>query len=241
MFYMAVSISIIIPTKNEEKIIGKTLKKYLALKKKFNLEFIISDGNSTDKTAKIAKKYADRVVLAKKGQKQTIALGRNAGAKVARGKILFHTDADVFPKDPEVFFKEIQKSFEDESVLAVTTKLKIHPEEEVFMDKIGHFFINFFVKTFSSLGKGECQIVRKKTFDEVEGYNENLVMGEDSHLFHKISKLGKVQYLGHLSVYHSPRRFRKQGYIGVLSLFVFEGAHMVIMKKPFLKEWKQIR
>ena len=238
---MGDKISIIIPTKNEEKVIGKTLKKYSDLKKYLNLEIIVSDGNSTDKTIEIARKYADRVVLAKKGEAQTIARGRNAGARVSKGKYLFHTDADVFPENPKLFFSEVLNAFRDKNVVAVTTKLRIYPNEERVADKIGHFFINLFIKKFSFLGKGECQIVTKKSFEEIGGYHDGLVMGEDFNLFRLLRRKGKIKYLDNLCVYHSPRRFREQGYFGLLWLFLFEGLHMFIWRKSFLKEWKPIR
>ncbi|MFH1290650.1 MAG: glycosyltransferase [Nanoarchaeota archaeon] len=55
--------SIIIRTLNEEKHIGKLLR--LLRKQDFNqkdIEFIVVDSCSTDKTVKIAKKYADKIV-----------------------------------------------------------------------------------------------------------------------------------------------------------------------------------
>ena len=80
-------ISFIVPTLNEEKVIRKILdcvSGYSGEK-----EIIVSDGNSSDKTADIAREYTDKVFVYKGSMRQTIAGGRNAGAENARGDFLF--------------------------------------------------------------------------------------------------------------------------------------------------------
>ncbi|MBI2647452.1 glycosyltransferase [Candidatus Woesearchaeota archaeon] len=82
-------ISIIIPTWNEEKYLPKLLE---CIKKQTykDYEIIVADANSKDKTREVAKKYNCRIV---KGG--VPAVGRNNGAKVAKGDILLFLDADV--------------------------------------------------------------------------------------------------------------------------------------------------
>ena len=241
---MKPDISVVIPTRNEGKYIERTLKQYLSLKKKFNIEVIVSDGNSTDNTVKIARRYADRVVV--NNRKTTIAIGRNAGARVARGEILFHTDADVMIPDKVKFFSKLMKTFKDDEVVAATTKLRIYPREEIFRDKVGHALLNITMwvsnVTFSFLAKGECQAVRASIFRKIGGYNEKIVLGEDCDLFFRLAKRGKIKYLRSLTIYNSSRRFRKEGY---LKLFVFyavrDGLFLLFTGKSFVKEWKPIR
>jgi len=57
-------ISIIIPCLNEEKYIESTLKT-IKNQKLHNFEIIIIDGLSKDNTVKIAREYADRVIVEK--------------------------------------------------------------------------------------------------------------------------------------------------------------------------------
>lgn len=241
-----VLISVVIPTKNEEKYLEKTLKQYSDIKDKFRMEVIISDGGSTDNTLKIARKYADRLVVAKKGVKQNIAMGRNAGASVARGYIIFNTDADVLIPHAERFFNHIINLFKNNEVVAATTKLKIYPSEERLDDKIAHTLLNILIKTSNHFGsflaKGECQIVRASSFKKVGKYNEKIVLGEDCDLFFRLAKIGRIKYLKNLVIYHSPRRFRKEGY---LKIFVFyalrDGVYLLFTGKSYVKEWKPIR
>ncbi len=243
---MKPKISIIIPTKNEESCLEKTLKLYQEIKKEFGIEVIVSDGGSSDNTLKIAKKYADRVVLPKKGQKQNIAIGRNAGARVAKGEILFHTDADVIIPNKKEFFNKILMLFENKKIVATTCRLEVYPQEVLLRDKFFGFLINFFVRAsvfsgFFLAGRGECQIVRASSFNEIKGYDEKIVVGEDGNLFYRIAKVGKVTYLNNFFLYHSPRRFRKEGYLKVFSQYFLEGLSLFFRKKSRLKEWAPIR
>ncbi|MFA6570546.1 MAG: glycosyltransferase, partial [Bacteroidota bacterium] len=91
-------ISVIIPVLQEEKILEKTLQAYTQeLREKYSLEIIISDGGSTDRTIEIAEKYADKIVLHEKKEKQTIAEGRNNGARKAVGNVLVFINGDTIP------------------------------------------------------------------------------------------------------------------------------------------------
>lgn len=92
-----VRVSIIIPTLNEEGCIErclKTLSNQTVLRKDY--EIIVSDGGSKDKTVKIARKYADRVVVVKK---RGISVGLNAGIRKARSDVIAVTHADCLVPD----------------------------------------------------------------------------------------------------------------------------------------------
>jgi glycosyltransferase involved in cell wall biosynthesis len=80
--------SIIIPAYNEEDYLPHTLEHLIRAMKAFiryKGEIIVTDNNSTDSTASIAKKYGARVVF--EGHRQ-ISRSRNTGAKAAHGKYL---------------------------------------------------------------------------------------------------------------------------------------------------------
>ena len=93
-------ISIVIPTLNEEKGIGKTIdsiKKDVFKKNKWDLEIIIVDGNSTDKTREIAEKKGARIIIEpRKGYGRAY----KTGLKHATGDIIVTGDADAtYPFD----------------------------------------------------------------------------------------------------------------------------------------------
>jgi len=57
------TVSVIVPTLNEEKYLEKTLLSIKAQTIKTPYEIIVSDGNSKDNTIKIAKKYVNKMVV----------------------------------------------------------------------------------------------------------------------------------------------------------------------------------
>jgi cellulose synthase/poly-beta-1,6-N-acetylglucosamine synthase-like glycosyltransferase len=82
-------VSAIISAKNEEAVIGRTLK---ALRESGypRLEIILADA-STDNTRKIATKYADKIITDDGKGKPAAA---NKAAKAAKGEVLYFLDAD---------------------------------------------------------------------------------------------------------------------------------------------------
>ncbi|MBW3019789.1 glycosyltransferase [Candidatus Woesearchaeota archaeon] len=235
--------SVIIPTKNEENYLEKTLKQFKLIPLKDNIELIVSDSNTSKETLKIAKKYADKVVLPKKGEVDNIAKARNRGASKAEGIFLFHTDADArISKD---FFEKCLKEFSKKKIIALHGKLKFYPEQSGLKEKFFGFGINLFVYLSGILGihlaKGEFQIIKRKVFEKVKGYDEKRLIGEDCELFYRLSKHGKIKYCKNITIYHSPRRFRKQGYVKTFLIYLREGIWILFNKKNYLKEWKPIR
>jgi glycosyltransferase involved in cell wall biosynthesis len=237
-------ISLVFPTYNEEKVIQDSLKYLRKYKKKYGLELIVSDGQSTDNTVKLARKYADKVVVEKK--RGTIAKNRNYGAAHAKGDILIEMDADSRIEDPDKFFTAVIEAFKDKNVVAATPIFGIYKEEETFKDRFFHSIINFTVvvvnRIFIISARGDCQIFRMNTFKRAGGYNESLVAGEDCDMLHRVSKFGKVKIFSKLKVVYSPRRFRRVGYVNLLFVtYMRDLFYMLFTKKAYTKEWVPIR
>jgi glycosyltransferase involved in cell wall biosynthesis len=242
-------ISIIIPAKNEEKYIERTLAQFRDCLETLHLEIIVSDANSTDRTPEIVRAYAaatgGRIRLVQRPGKQNIAIGRNFGAQHARGEIFFHMDADVLIPEKERFFSRIRACFEQPGTVAATVPLWIYPEESGWSDKFYHVLMNatirlsFFFNIF--LAKGECQLVRRSTFEKIGGYNEKIVAGEDCNLFYRLHKEGKIAYLYRLCVHHSPRRFRQYGYFRLTMIYFREALSLIFRRKSYVEEWTPVR
>jgi cellulose synthase/poly-beta-1,6-N-acetylglucosamine synthase-like glycosyltransferase len=111
------TVSVILPAFNEEKNIGQSIERILGQHYRGNLEVIVIDDGSTDKTFQIAKSYADRYVNVKairfdKNRGKSHAL--NTGFAEAKGEVSVFSDTDsiltreAIPrmvshfKDPEV-------------------------------------------------------------------------------------------------------------------------------------------
>jgi len=91
---VSVDYSVIIPAYNEEVLLGSTLDALRQAMAAIALqgEIIVTDNNSTDRTAEIAKTAGARVVFEPVNQ---ISRARNTGARHAQGRSLVFIDADT--------------------------------------------------------------------------------------------------------------------------------------------------
>ncbi|MGC8812009.1 MAG: glycosyltransferase [Candidatus Aenigmatarchaeota archaeon] len=201
-------VSVIIPTLNEEKLVENCLKSVKNQDYEGKYEIIVADGKSKDRTVEIAKKYADKIVVA---EKRGIAVGRNAGAKVAKGEILLFVDADTI-----LCFNvlsEISKAFKARNVVGVSCP--VIP----LSSKVSDFLIYWIydqlakasIKTRNPHIAGMCCAYRKDAFEKVGGFNEKLKVYEDVDLSKRISKFGKIVFIESTMALTSPRRIEAWG------------------------------
>lgn len=238
------------PTLQEEKLLEQTLSVFnQAWRARVHAELIVSDGGSTDATLSIAERYADVITVHDGGERQTIAGGRNAGARLARGGVLVFINGDTVPADIERFtacvtaFANRQGRYARASALACPVRFR-HGEERL-ADVLFHLFYNSYVHFLSILrigaGRGECQIVRREVFERVGGYRSELVAGEDFDLFARIGVRARVRFARELLVYESPRRFRKFGYFRVLFSWTINALSVLIRGRSSSDEWEPVR
>jgi len=239
--------SIIIPTLNEEKILPKLLEQLSNkdIHSKYDYEIIVSDGGSTDNTVKIASQYADKVVIHNKKEKQTISEGRNAGARIAEGNIFIFINGDVLFDSLDYFFFRIQKYFVTGNYLAMTCKVQVIPNERKISDTIFLGFYNWYFHLLNyigmGMGRGECHIMTRDTFNRHNGYNENMAAGEDFDLFKRIRKNGKIFFDKKLTIYESPRRYRKYGHVKIFFTWLFNALYVIFTNKSLSTEWEEVR
>jgi glycosyltransferase involved in cell wall biosynthesis len=239
-------ISIIIPTFNEEKAIEKTLR---SLKGHISIpdEIIVTDGGSTDRTIEIAKAYADQVVIHPKEKKQTISSNRNFGARHAKGEYLAFVDSDCIIGNPDFFFKDALKNFHDHpDIVALTCFVGSDPAIATFADNIIFGIINRLYQFFNNvIGKGfavgKFQMMKKEAFENVGGFREDLVTGEDNDMFNRLSKIGKTRMAYELKIYHSNRRARKWGWPKLLWIWTIESVSIMFRNKAISKVWTDVR
>ncbi len=246
-----IRISVVIPTKNEGRYIGPTLLQYEPYLETLGLEVIVSDGGSTDDTLAVVESVqsrwgAERLKLVRAQGKQNIAIGRNAGAALARGEFLFHTDADVLIPEPARFFSALLQTLERRpEVVGATMPIRVYPHEATGLDRLYHELMNYAIQASFYVGvylsKGECQFVRRGVFERIGGYNERIVAGEDCNLFYRLHREGRLAYLRRLCVYHSPRRFREYGYLRINLIYLREALSLLFLRRSYVEEWKVVR
>ena len=136
-------ISVILPTINEEKGIGPTIdsinKEYFK-KKKWNLEIVIVDGNSKDKTREIAEAKGAKIIIEKR---KGYGRAYKTGLSQLNGDIIVTGDADAtYPFDR--IHEYIQKLV-DENLDFITTDrfAELHHGSM----SVKHYFGNFILAT----------------------------------------------------------------------------------------------
>jgi glycosyltransferase involved in cell wall biosynthesis len=201
-------LSIIIPTFQEEKYIGRLLEsiKQQTLQPE---EIIIADNHSTDKTREIAKEYGCKIV-----DGGNPAEGRNAGAKAAKGNFLLFLDADTQIKNKK-FLEVFLKAFKDRNLDIATTFLTY--DDFGLPNIIGDIGFNtakilneIFLKHLNKVSSetGACTMITKELFDNLGRFNEQMRVHEDSELFRKASKQGAKYGLIGLNIKTSDRKFK---------------------------------
>jgi glycosyltransferase involved in cell wall biosynthesis len=241
---MSTKVSFIIPALNEEERIAALIDNIKMLDPELNYEIIVADGNSTDKTAEIAQKVGAAVIKDNEDAPSTIGNGRNTGASMASGEILIFCDADTVIKDPDMFLFEVFRIFQNPEIIGGAPSLQIFPAETILKDKVFHYLFNSIVRlsftTMVPICGGQCQIVRASSFRKVNGYDANIVHGEDTDFFRRLRKIGKLHFFTKLIVYESPRRYRHFGYIILLMQGVYSLVYQKIFRKNVFKEWRRV-
>jgi glycosyltransferase involved in cell wall biosynthesis len=240
-------ISFIIPTLEEETVIEKILKNLREITV-FNYEIIVSDGGSKDRTVDIAKQYGALVVENTSGERQTIAIGRNAGAKVAQGDYLVFLDADVYIPQPNKFFERALASFKNNPrLLGLSGWVRVFPEKETWADFVGYVIVSdcmfYLQNNVFHVGAtcGEFQMMTTEVFNRLCGFKEYLTVAEDKDLFYRISKIGATKTDPRLLLYHTGRRPHKIGWPKLYWEWFTNGFKATVFDKSHSKEWKVIR
>ena len=192
-------VSVIIPTKNS----GKTIRRcILAIKKQSypNIEIIVVDNFSSDKTLEIAKKYVENVFSAAHER----SAQRNFGTQMSRGEYVMFVDSDMYLSKGVI--KECVKSLTNDII-------GIYIPEKIlgcsFWAKVRNFERGFYNSTCIDA----VRFVRKKDFEKISGFDEKLRVAEDWDFDRRLRKLGKTAEIT-AHVFHDESSFAIRQYIG---------------------------
>lgn len=210
--------SIVIPSLNEEKSLPQLLIS-LSCQSDKDFEVIISDCFSKDKTKQKVEEFKTKIpclnFVAYKSK--NVSQARNYGASLAKAKYLIFFDADV-TVEPN-FIKEIREKIGKYHLDTLTVWNR--PKEKTFMPKIILGLLNVSMTLFQKIkpaANGPCMIIKKSVFEEIKGFDDTIVFGEDFDLIQKAWKKGaKFAVFTKPQLFISIRRFEKEGVM--LSLY----------------------
>ncbi len=206
-----VRISVIIPTYNEARYIGKTLCS-IKEQKFQDIEVILADSMSTDGTVEIARHVYNGIKICE-DHGRGAPRAYNKAAKTAKGDLLLFIDADT--SISKGLLKSYDDAFKKEDVVAATGPLK-PLEQTTWGTEMGFRLVSVhIVKLLMLLGKpsiiGSNFMVTRKAYAKVKGMNESLITYYDWDLAHRLGKFGKIAYVDDAVAYTSVRRVKKWG------------------------------
>jgi glycosyltransferase involved in cell wall biosynthesis len=168
-----VLVSVIIPTWNSERTIDSCLQSIVNQTYK-KIEIIVVDGGSTDNTLKIVKKYPARlIVLNKRGR----TYQRNQGVLNAKGELLLQVDSDevLHPRLIEECVKKILYTRLDALfITTIDTGFSYIGKSRCFGN-----IINLKLRKDIWIPNSALRFYRKIVFQNVGGYDEDILVGED--------------------------------------------------------------
>jgi len=199
------SISIIIPAYNEERYLDKTLEGIRKQKFK-NYEIIVVCNGCNDKSFKIAKKYADKVF---KLEESNVSKAKNFGVDNAKhGKLIF-LDADVLIEDGVL--ENVENLLENGRFFGTAKGRGAGVKNNLYLG-----FKNL-VNKYRPWSNGFV-FCDKKSFFEVDGFNEDLKHGELRDFFGKAK--GRYKRINGY-VEPSDRRIKNWGLLKASSYWLF--------------------
>ncbi|NTW69078.1 MAG: glycosyltransferase family 2 protein [Chlorobiaceae bacterium] len=195
------SLSVIIPTFNEEAGIAESLQALLNLVKGTQaFEIIVSDASS-DRTPEILATFPVTVCRNAKGRARQM----NTGARHATGSILYFLHADTLP--PATFLDDIRSAIQN-GKRAGCFKMKFD-DENPLMSLFG-WFTQFPLPVCR--GGDQSLFIERSLFEEIGGFNEELQIMEDYDMVRRIEAHTPVHIL-EAEVTTSARKFQQNGII----------------------------
>ncbi len=198
-------ISVIIPCRNEEKYISKTILSLLNQKGiEDDLEILVVDGMSDDKTreiiSKIQNEYSNLRLIENKQKVTPVAM--NLGIRAAKGMYIAimgaHSEYEPdylyhciknFEKNPEIgctggtIISEAETNFGKATAIAMSHPIGVGNAKHRYPDYEGY-------------AEGACfPVFKKSVFNKIGMYDENLVRNQDDELNLRLTKNGLKVFL----------------------------------------------
>jgi glycosyltransferase involved in cell wall biosynthesis len=179
--------SVIIPAYNEEKFLPRLLESIETARANYSggrdqIEVIVADNNSTDRTAEVSAAHGARVVRV---TKRRIAAARNGGGRSATGEILCFIDADsaVHPKT----FDAIDRAMKTGRYVWGVTGADLE-RKSLALWVTYCLMIPMVLITGIDTGLSFC---RREDFEAVGGYDETRLYAEDVIFPLALRRLGR--------------------------------------------------
>jgi rSAM/selenodomain-associated transferase 2 len=181
-------LAVVIPTLDEEAQIGACLA---AVGGCADVEVVISDGGSTDRTLELARRAGVRVVEGARGRGPQ--LNRGAAATQAPRLLFLHADCRL----PEGWLGAVESALQDTAVALVCFRLRTEPVSPSSAGGLGRWWLRVFDLRSHGFGLpygDQGFAVRREVFDRVGGFPDIPLM-EDLVFARVCRRIGRIKHL----------------------------------------------
>lgn len=190
-------ITVIIPCYNEEKGVGKVIDDIPRKKLKergYNLEILVMDNNSGDKTAEVAKGKGARVILEKKqGKGNAIRTAFKSISDDTDYVVMLDGDNTYKPREILRLIEPLKSDFCD-VIVGSRLEGKMNGNAMSFSHRLANWFFTFIVRHFYGANVTDtCTgyfAWKKEVVDNFNGYLKSDGFAIEAEMITKIARLG---------------------------------------------------
>jgi len=197
---MSYILSIIIPIYNVEKYIDRCLQSILPQTLTNNIEIIVVNDGTPDKSMNIVSKYAETYSISIINQQnQGLSMARNNGLKVAHGEYIWFVDSDdtLLPGSIDKIIKVLNSHVGIDVIATVLLQQK-ESDGTSALEYTPDFSVNTgreYMFRGNHLGASQRYIIRKKFLLDNNLFFMPNVYHEDGEFGHKMMYLAKTVYV----------------------------------------------
>jgi len=225
-------VSVVIPTYNASRYLDAQLKALRAQSVK-ELEILVIDSSSSDRTLEIAKEYAVQTLSIRKEEFEHGGTRTLAGKTRSVGDILVYLTQDALPRNDEAIETLIQPLLTEHKCGVAFGRQIPYQDATPFAQhlRLFNYPSQSYVRTYAdrtALGiraafcSNSFAAYRRKALESVGWFKTGLLMGEDMYACAKMLKQGyHVAYVADAAVYHSHNYSLRQEFKRYFDLGVF--------------------
>lgn len=203
--YEDILVSVIVPTRNEEKHLPRLLRSLRASWHR-NIEVIVADYRSEDRTKEIANRYGAKVINV---EKPGVGYASFVATQYAKGDIIIRTDADtVIP--PHVIFNTV-RMFKDNRKIVVYHTGHFYYDGNVVDNSMAFLYDKYWRKPWNTTG--HFIAFRREVLNKVN-FNPSLRYDDDWDFGERVKRAyGDQAFLFNRydTIFTSSRRIKKTG------------------------------
>ena len=178
-------ISVVVIGRNEGRRLTACLKSIRAMRGRFGTEIIYVDSDSSDGSPEAAAAMGARVIRVKP-DRPSAALGRNAGWRAAKGQFILFLDGDTL-LHPDFARRALGEFLHPGVAIAWGHRREIAPRQSIYVRVLD---LDWIYPPGNSEFCGGDAMMRRDVLEQVGGFDESLIAGEEPEMCRRIRAEG---------------------------------------------------